>query len=107
MAALFSKKNENTNLPEKKTEKYIRKPKFALLGPYSERTDACAKNVKLAMEELKIRDELVRVTNIKDIASYGTMQHPSLAIQGRVVSEGVLITAETAKNIIMKSGILF
>ncbi len=112
LGGLFNKSKKNTQTAQttqkaQSAESYKRKPKFALLGPYSERNDQCAKNVKQAMEELKIKDELVRVTSISEMASFGTMQSPSLAVEGRVVSEGVLITKETAKNIIMKTGVLF
>ncbi len=99
-----SSKTNTTSQPERKYPE--RKPNFVALGGYDERCNENYKNIKTAMEQLKIKDELIRVVDLKEIAKYGTMQTPGFAIEGRLMSDGRAISIETAKSFIMKSGFM-
>ncbi len=110
--SLFSKKKpsksyvdmtDNDNYDDNHS---LRKPTFVALGGYDDRCNENYKNIKAALEELKIDEKVVRINNLNDIAKYGTMQVPGFAVQGRLMSEGRVISTETAKSLIIKSGFL-
>lgn len=46
------------------------------------------KNVFEALKELNIEAEVEKVTEIKDIMSYGVMRTPALVVDGKVVISG-------------------
>jgi small redox-active disulfide protein 2 len=46
------------------------------------------KNVYDALKELNIEAEVEKVTEIKDIMSYGVMRTPALVVDGKVVISG-------------------
>ncbi len=107
-----NKNNKNINITsvsnniDETNVTYVKKHKFAALGGYDARSSENYNNIKAAMAQLKIKDDLVRVHEIKEIATYGTMQTPGFAINGQVVSYGRSISTETAKTLIAKSGVL-
>lgn len=46
------------------------------------------KNVYDALKELNIEAEVEKVTEVKDIMSYGVMRTPALVVDGKVVISG-------------------
>lgn len=46
------------------------------------------KNVYEALKELNIEAEVEKVTEVKDIMSYGVMRTPALVVDGKVVISG-------------------
>ena len=48
----------------------------------------------MAIEQAGIDAELVKVTDINEIASFGVAFTPALAIDGEIKSSGKLLTAE-------------
>ncbi len=107
--SFFKNKDKNTATKAKAEEKKqvpskVVKPKFAALGGCV-RSEENYQNIKTAVELLGFKDSVERIKDTKDIASYGVLQVPAFAIEGRVVSYGRAITVETAKSYIIKSGL--
>jgi small redox-active disulfide protein 2 len=62
--------------------------KIEILGTGCARCNTLAENARLAAEKAGIDYELVKVTNLAQIASYGVMVTPALAIDGAVKISG-------------------
>lgn len=56
------------------------------------------KNAKKAVEELKIKAEIVKVADIEKIVAAGIMMTPALGVNGQIVSFGKVLTAEEIKK---------
>ena len=74
--------------------------KIQVLGPGCARCNTLADNTKAAADELGLDYELVKVTNLKEIASFGVMNTPALAIDGQVKFAGKVPGSEELKNIL-------
>lgn len=55
-------------------------------------------NVRKAVEELGIEASIEKVTDIKDIVSYGVMRTPALVVDEQVKIMGKVPTAEEIKK---------
>jgi small redox-active disulfide protein 2 len=64
------------------------------LGTGCPKCEALAENAKAAAAKLGIEYELVKVTNLADIASYGVMVTPALVVDGQVKSSGKVASPE-------------
>jgi small redox-active disulfide protein 2 len=51
-------------------------------------------NAKKAVEELKIKANILKVTDIGKIVAAGIMMTPALGVNGKVVSSGKILTAK-------------
>jgi small redox-active disulfide protein 2 len=58
--------------------------KIEILGTGCKKCETLAANAKSAADKLGVPYELVKVTDINKIASYGVMMTPALAIDGKV-----------------------
>ncbi|ETA82527.1 thioredoxin family protein [Youngiibacter fragilis] len=61
-----------------------------------------AANAKEALDNLGVNGEIIKVTDFKEIASYGVMRTPGLVVDGKVVSSGKVLTAKEIAEIIKK-----
>lgn len=61
-----------------------------------------AANAKEALETLGVEGEIIKVTDFKEIASYGIMRTPGLVVDGKVVSSGKVLSAQDIAEIIKK-----
>ncbi len=52
------------------------------------------RRVKNALERLKLEASVVKVSDLKQIMSYGVFSTPALVIDGQVVSQGQLPSVE-------------
>jgi small redox-active disulfide protein 2 len=69
-----------------------------VLGPGCRNCVTLAENTKEALTELGIDAEIVKVTDYKEMASYGIMSTPALVVDEKVVSYGkVLKSKDIAK----------
>lgn len=69
-----------------------------VLGPGCRNCVALTDNTKEALNELGIEAEIIKVTDYKEMASYGIMSTPALVVDEKVVSYGkVLKSKDIAK----------
>jgi small redox-active disulfide protein 2 len=57
-------------------------------------------NTKQALAELKIEAEVEKITDIQEIMQYGIMSTPAIVINGKVLSYGMVPSAEDIKKLI-------
>jgi small redox-active disulfide protein 2 len=72
--------------------------KIEVLGPGCAKCQSVEKNVKDAVKSLGIDAEILHVTDIKEIASYGVFGTPAVVIDGQVKSVGKIPSAEEIKT---------
>ena len=72
--------------------------KIEVLGPGCYNCQKLEKDVFNALAELNIDAEVVKVTDIKKISSYGILMTPGLVINGKVYSSGKLPVMATLKR---------
>ena len=69
-----------------------------ILGSGCKNCTKLYKNTGEALKELKLKAEILEVTDFKDIMKYGVMTTPALVVDEEVVSSGkVLKTKEIVK----------
>jgi small redox-active disulfide protein 2 len=71
-----------------------------ILGSGCPKCKTLAANAEKAVTELGIAAEITKVTEIKDIMSFGVMQTPALVVDGVVKSSGRLLTPGQIKKIL-------
>ncbi len=74
--------------------------KIKVLGMGCAKCNALYENVKKAVEELGISAEIEKVEDIKEIVAHGVMGTPALWIDGKVVSQGKLLSVEDLKKVL-------
>lgn len=72
--------------------------KIEVLGTGCPKCQATEENVKKAVEALGVNAEIRKVTDIKQIASYGVFGTPSVVVQGKVKCVGKIPTVEEVKK---------
>lgn len=58
------------------------------------------KNVKEALKQLNKTDEVIKITDIKEIMDYGIMSVPALVVDERVLSYGSVPSVEEIKKLL-------
>ena len=76
--------------------------KIKVLGSGCKNCVNLAKNTEEALKELGIEADIIKVTDFKDIASYGIMSTPGLVIDEEVVSYGKVLKPNAIKEILEK-----
>lgn len=74
--------------------------KIQILGTGCAKCLKLAKHAESAAQELHLDYELVKVTDIKEITSFGVMMTPALAIDGEVKLAGKVPSADELKRIL-------
>ena len=82
----------------------IEKAKLIVLGACCQRSADSFENVKKAVAELGIQEEVLNIGNDEQIAKYGVMSTPAFVIDSKVVSMGRLITVDMAKKCLTDAG---
>jgi len=72
--------------------------KIEILGPGCARCKALEENAKKAAKELGLDAEVVKVTEMGQIAAYGVMSTPGIVVDGNVKGFGKLFSVEEIKN---------
>jgi len=72
--------------------------KIQILGTGCKKCQTLMENAKSAADELGIEYELIKVTDIKDIAGFGVMLTPALAVDGEVKLVGKVAKPEELKK---------
>ena len=71
-----------------------------VLGSCCKNCENLEKNVKEALRESGRKDEVEKVTDMKEILKFGVMKTPALVIDGKVVVSGRVATVKELKDII-------
>ena len=74
--------------------------KIQILGPGCPKCRKLAENAKAAVDELGLDAEIIKVTQINEIISFGTMLTPALAIDGEVKVVGKVPSTEELKTLL-------
>ncbi|KHO52022.1 MAG: Redox-active disulfide protein 2 [archaeon GW2011_AR13] len=74
--------------------------KIKILGTGCPNCKVLEKNTKDAVEELKIKAEIEKVTDITKIMEYGIMSIPALVIDEKVVSYGKVLSSNEIKKLL-------
>ena len=72
--------------------------KLQILGTGCPKCRKLAENAEKAVTELGISAEVEKVEDLQEIMKLGVMITPALAIDGRVVSSGKVLSAKEVKN---------
>ena len=76
--------------------------KIEILGVGCPKCKQLTANAEAAVKKLNIKAEIVKVTDIDKITGYGVMMTPALAVDGRVVSAGKVLSKDEIEKIITK-----
>ena len=76
--------------------------KIEILGMGCSKCRQFAANAEAAVKEINIPVEIVKVTDIDKITGYGVMATPALAIDGKVVSAGRVLTKDEIKGLVVR-----
>ncbi len=74
--------------------------KVRIYGPGCPKCQALAANVDAAARELGLEIEVEKITDIRAIAAAGVLITPGLAVDGRVVSTGHLLSVHQVKRLL-------
>ncbi|MCX6749897.1 MAG: thioredoxin family protein [Candidatus Pacearchaeota archaeon] len=74
--------------------------KIKVLGSGCPNCKILEANTKKALDELKIKADVEKVTDIGKIIEYGVMSTPALVIDEKVVSVGRVLTSEEIKKLL-------
>jgi len=72
--------------------------KIEILGTGCHKCKALEENARKAVSELKMKAEIVKVTDIGKIVEYGVMSTPALVINGKVKASGRIPDVEEIKK---------
>ena len=71
--------------------------KIQILGTGCPKCKKLTENAETAAKELGIDGEIVKVTDINEILTFGVMMTPALAVDGDVKSVGKVLTPDQIK----------
>jgi len=72
--------------------------KIEILGTGCPKCKQLEANARKAVEELKVKAEIKKVTGVSEIVNYGVMSTPAIVIDGEVKASGRIPTAEEIKK---------
>ncbi len=71
---------------------------ISILGSGCPKCKQLEENARKAVEELKIKAEIEKVTDVGEIVDYGVMSTPAIVIDGEVKASGRIPTVEEIKG---------
>ena len=74
--------------------------KVEILGTGCKKCQQLEANAKTAVNNLKLTAEISHITDSIEIATRGIMSTPALAINGKVVSKGKVLTPEQIETLL-------
>ena len=74
--------------------------KIEILGSGCPNCKRLEENAKKAVQELKLKADITKVTSFEKIAEYGVMSTPALVVDGEVVLYGRVATVQEIKEIL-------
>ena len=82
----------------------IEQARIIVLGACCDKSTETFENVKKAVEEMGLSEEVVNIGDMAEIAKYGVMSTPAFVIDSKVVAVGKLIKVEEAKVLLQNAG---
>jgi len=76
--------------------------KLEILGTGCPRCERLAENALLALKELGIEAEVVKVTDLKKMVSYGPLMTPGLVVDGKIKSAGQVLSIQQIKELLSR-----
>ena len=74
--------------------------KIHILGTGCAKCKLLADNVWAGADALGLDVEIVKVTDVNEIMGFGVIMMPALAVDGKVIVVGKVVSAEEIKNLI-------
>ena len=74
--------------------------KIEILGTGCPKCKQLAVNTEAAVKELNVRAAISKIADIDKIVEYGVMMTPALAIDGKVVASGTLLSKNEIKRLL-------
>ncbi|QJA06519.1 thioredoxin family protein [Thermosulfurimonas marina] len=74
-----------------------------VLGPGCPRCESLYDHVVLALEELGLEATVEKVKDLGQIAAHGVVKTPALVVDGKVVSQGKVLSVEEIKKLLSQS----
>ncbi len=74
--------------------------KIKVLGPGCPNCKVLEANTKKALDEMKIKADVEKVSDMGKIIEYGIMSTPALVINEKVVSSGRVLSSEEIKKLL-------
>ncbi|MBO8160749.1 MAG: TM0996/MTH895 family glutaredoxin-like protein [Thermosipho sp. (in: Bacteria)] len=74
--------------------------KIEILGSGCPRCKQTEKIIKIAVKELKLEADIVKVQDINEIVARGVISTPAVAINGKVVLSGKIPSLDEAKKLL-------
>jgi len=75
--------------------------KIQILGPGCPKCKALTENVEQAVRAAGVNAEIEKVTSIQEIMKFGVMMTPALAIEGKVVAYGKVLSPNEIVSLLM------
>ena len=71
-----------------------------VLGPGCQRCTLLAENVQAAVTEMGLDAEVQKVSDLKEIARMGVLSTPGLAVDGKIMVTGRLLSVTQVKRLL-------
>lgn len=81
---------------------WVMAKEIKILGPGCLKCELLYENVLKAIEELGIEVNLIKIKDLLQIASHGVLTTPGLVIDGKVISQGKVLSVEEIKKILQE-----
>ncbi|MFN3407031.1 MAG: thioredoxin family protein [Caldimicrobium sp.] len=73
-----------------------------VLGPGCPKCELLYENVVKALDELGMEAQITKIKDFVQIASHGVMTTPGLIIDGKLISQGKVLSVEEIKELLQK-----
>jgi small redox-active disulfide protein 2 len=78
----------------------VKEMEIKILGTGCSKCDKLEKNIEIALKELNINANIIKVENLAEIVSYGVMSTPGLVIDGEVKAIGKVPNVKDLKKML-------
>lgn len=76
--------------------------KIAILGPGCANCKKLEANTREALASLGMDAEVVKITDMNEIAEFGLVRTPAIAVDGKLVSNGKVLEADKIAALLQK-----
>lgn len=77
--------------------------KIQILGTGCPKCKTLSANAEQAANEIGMEYEIEKVQDINDIVSFGVMSTPALAVDGKVLASGKLLSPDEIQNLLKEN----